>query len=67
MPTTPVDPTVADTMARVQARCYANPSSPHAPGRLAYQKLDESRSQILDDLNCPDATLIFTSGATEAH
>ena len=34
---------------------------------VLYQKLDESRSQILDDLNCPDATLIFISGATEAH
>ena len=65
--TTPVDPIVADTMARVQARWYANPSSPHAAGRRAYQKLDESRSQILNDLNCPDATLIFTSGATEAN
>ena len=42
--TTPVDPIVADTIARVQARCYANPSSPHAAGRRAYQKLDESRS-----------------------
>ena len=42
--TTPVDPIVADTMARAQARWYANPSSPHAADRRAYQKLDESRS-----------------------
>ncbi|MDB4365626.1 aminotransferase class V-fold PLP-dependent enzyme [Pirellulales bacterium] len=65
--TTPVDPIVADTMARIQTRCFANPSSPHAAGRRAYQKLDESRAQILEDLKCPDATLIFTSGATEAN
>ena len=65
--TTPVDPIVADTMARIQIRCFANPSSPHAAGRRAYQKLDESRAQILEDLKCPDATLIFTSGATEAN
>ena len=65
--TTPVDPIVANTMARIQIRCFANPSSPHAAGRRAYQKLDESRTQILKDLKCPDATLIFTSGATEAH
>ncbi len=65
--TTPVDPIVADTMARIQIRCFANPSSPHAAGRRAYQKLDESRTQILEDLKCPDATLIFTSGATEAN
>ena len=65
--TTPVDPIVADTMARIQTRCFANPVSPHAAGRRAYQKLDESRAQILEDLKCPDATLIFTSGATEAN
>lgn len=65
--TTPVDPIVADTMARIQTRCFANPSSPHAAGRRAYQKLDESRAQILEDLKCPDATLIFTSGATETN
>ena len=65
--TTPVDPIVADTMARIQTRCFANPSSPHAAGRRAYQKLDESRAQILEDLKCPDATLIFTSSATEAN
>ena len=65
--TNPVDPIVADTMARIQTRCFANPSSPHAAGRRAYQNFDKSRSQILNDLNCPDATLIFTSGATEAN
>ena len=54
-------------MARIQTRCFANPSGPHAAGRRAYQKLDESRAQILEDLKCPDATLIFTSGATEAN
>ena len=37
--TTPVDPIVADTMARIQTRCFANPSSPHAAARRAYQKL----------------------------
>ena len=30
-------------------------------------KLYESRAQILEDLKCPDATRIFTSGATEAN
>ena len=61
--TTPVDPIVADTMARIPTRCFANPSSPHAAGRRAYQKLDESRAQILEDLKCPDATLKFSHQA----
>jgi cysteine desulfurase len=65
--TTPVDPVVADTISRVQADCFANPSSPHRAGRRAHHILDESRVKILEYFDCPDATLIFTSGATEAN
>ncbi len=65
--TTPVDPIVADTITRIQADCFANPSSPHRAGRRAHHILDESRSKILEYFDCPEATLIFTSGATEAN
>ncbi len=65
--TTPIDPVVADTISRIQTDCFANPSSPHSAGRRAHHKLDEARIKILEDFNCPDATLIFTSGATEAN
>ena len=65
--TTPVDPVVADTISRVQADCFANPSSLHRAGRRAHHILDESRGKILEYFDCPDATLIFTSGATEAN
>ncbi len=65
--TTPVHSVVADTIFRVQADCFANPSSPHRAGRRAHHILDESRGKILEYFNCPDATLIFTSGATEAN
>lgn len=65
--TTPVDPIVADTISQIQADCFANPSSPHRAGRRAHHMLDESRGKILEYFDCPDATLIFTSGATEAN
>lgn len=65
--TTPLDPAVADCMSRVQAEVFANPSSPHAAGRRARRIVDEAREQILADLGCPTARLIFTSGATEAN
>ena len=65
--TTPIDPIVAETISRVQADCFANPSSPHSAGRRAHHRLDEARVKILEDFGCPDATLIFTSGATEAN
>ena len=65
--TTPIDPIIADTISRLQTECFANPSSPHSAGRRAHHRLDEARLKILEDLNCPDATLIFTSGATEAN
>ncbi|NBS32968.1 MAG: cysteine desulfurase [Planctomycetia bacterium] len=65
--TTPLDPEVADRVAQVQADVFGNPSSPHAPGRRARQLLDEAREQILADLGCSTAQLVFTSGATEAN
>ena len=65
--TTPIDPIVADTISRIQTDCFANPSSPHSAGRRAHHRLDEARVKILEDFGCPDATLIFTSGATEAN
>jgi cysteine desulfurase len=65
--TTPLDPEVADLIAKVQTDCFANPSSPHAAGRRARRIVDETREQVLADLGAPQAQLVFTSGATEAN
>jgi len=65
--TTPLDPEVAARVAQVQAEVFANPSSPHAAGRRARRIVDEAREQLLADLGCPTAQLVFTSGATEAN
>lgn len=44
---------------------WANPSSPHAEGRKAKQKLEDARERIKRSLGW-DGELIFTSGASEA-
>lgn len=44
---------------------WANPSSPHAEGRKAKQKLEDARDRIKRALDW-DGELIFTSGASEA-
>jgi cysteine desulfurase len=69
---TPVRPEVAEVMAQVTVEAFANPSSPHAAGRLAKRILEESRERILAAAGCRTAAgigerLVFTSGATEAN
>lgn len=44
---------------------WANPSSPHAPGRKARAALEDARSRIKSVLAWP-GEVIFTSGASEA-
>jgi cysteine desulfurase len=44
---------------------WANPSSPHAEGRKAKQKLEDARDRIKRSLGW-DGEVIFTSGASEA-
>ena len=69
---TPLRPEVAEAMAEAAARGYANPSSPHAAGRLAKTILEESRERILALAGGRGSgqqrdRLVFTSGATEAN
>jgi cysteine desulfurase len=70
--TTPLDPRVAEAMARAWRECGANPASQHAPGRAARRMLEEAREGILALLGAKttgmDADqLVFTSGGTEAN
>ena len=64
--TTPVDPIVADTMARVQARCYADPSSPHIT-TIAFPGIDRQAFMMaanLDDIAVATGTAC-ASGSQE--
>jgi cysteine desulfurase len=62
--TTPILPEAAAAMAEA-CRTWANPSSPHAEGRAVRAQLEDARRRIAAALGS-GATLIFTSGATEA-
>jgi len=62
--TTPILPEAAEAMAEA-CRTWANPSSPHAEGRATRAQLEDARRRIGAALGS-DATLVFTSGATEA-
>lgn len=67
--TTPVDPRVADVMARhlTLSGTYANPASrSHMQGWLAEQSVEIGRRQVADLIHADPREIIWTSGATES-
>lgn len=62
--TTPVLPVAREAMAR-GLELWANPSSPHGPGRAARAALEDARVRVKAALSW-SGDIIFTSGATEA-
>ena len=66
--TTPLLPAAREAMLR-GFDIWANPSSPHAPGRAARAALEDARARVKAALGWPKegkAEVIFTSGASEA-
>ncbi len=65
--TTPLKPAVREIMQQMLG-FTGNASSIHKAGRVARQRIEESRNQIARLVNAgPKAVIIFTSGATEAN
>jgi cysteine desulfurase len=64
--TTPVDPEVADAMARVFGDAHGNPSSIYAEGRAARALVDRAREDVAAAIGAEPAEIVFTSGGTEA-
>ncbi len=62
--TTPLLPTALDALLAGSA-IWANPSSPHAPGRAARAALEDARARIAAALGW-QGEVILTSGASEA-
>lgn len=62
--TTPLLPVARAAVAQA-LETWANPSSPHGPGRAARAALDDARSRIKAALGWT-GEIVFTSGATEA-
>ena len=64
--TTPLAPEARDAMLRwLSDDGFANPHSPHRPGRAAAAAVEVAREQVAA-LFPPGGRVIFTSGATEA-
>ena len=64
--TTPLDPEVAELMARVLREVSGNPSSIYAEGRQARALVDRAREEVAAAIGAEPAEIVFTSGGTEA-
>src|SRR4029077_1520333 len=64
--TTPVDPEVAEAMARVLRETHGNPSSIYAEGRAARAAVDRARDEVAAAINAEPGEIVFTSGGTES-
>src|SRR3954469_2029227 len=64
--TTPVDPAVAETIARVMTSEFGNASSVHHFGQRAKAILDEARSEVAALIGAQPSEVVFTSGGTES-
>jgi cysteine desulfurase len=64
--TTPVDPEVAEAMARVYRDVPGNPSSIYAEGQAARALVDAAREQVATAIGASPSEIVFTSGGTEA-
>lgn len=65
--TTPVDPRVAETMARAVVQVFGNPSSVHGYGQQARAAVDRARREVAALIEARPNEIIFTSGGTEAN
>lgn len=65
--TTPVHPSVIETMVKSLTEDYGNPSSIHAFGRSAHARLEKSREQIAQQIGAKADEIFFTSGGTESN
>ena len=64
--TTPVDPAVVQTMARILADDFGNASSVHHFGQRAKAVLDDARSLVATLVGGEPVEIVFTSGGTES-
>jgi cysteine desulfurase len=64
--TTPLDPRVAEEMARVAREFPGNPDSPHALGRAARARVAAARRSVAGEIEAQEEEIVFTSGGTES-
>ncbi|MFD1736695.1 cysteine desulfurase family protein [Bacillus salitolerans] len=64
--TSPVHPSVAESMLPYMTTVFGNPSSIHSFGRKSRQVIDQARESIAKLIGAKESEIIFTSGGTEA-
>lgn len=65
--TTPVDPRVIEAMLPFLKEHFGNPSSGHAPGRMAKEALEAARQKVASLLGAHASEIVFTSGGSESN
>jgi cysteine desulfurase len=65
--TTPLDPSVVDSMAGVMRGEFGNPSSSYPLGQRAKHLMEESRKEVALLLGCKGDEVVFTSGGSESN
>jgi cysteine desulfurase len=64
--TTPVLPEVTELMLRALEEDFGNPSSVHAAGRQAKERVEDARDRIAAAIGAGPGEIVFTGGGTEA-
>jgi cysteine desulfurase len=64
--TTPISAEVLETLNRVHAEFFGNPSSIHSYGQAAREIVEEARREVSALLDCDTKEVVFTSGGTES-
>ena len=65
--TTPVDPRVAEAMARWHTTAFGNPSSLHSLGRQAREAVETARAQVAALIGAKASQIVFVGSGTEAN
>lgn len=65
--TTPLDPSVVESMKPALSDVFGNPSSAHLPGIEARKMVENARLQVAGLLHCQPEEIVFTSGGTESN
>jgi len=64
--TSPMHPAAIEAYVEAASAGPSNPSSLHAPGRAARERISVARDAIAGLLNCAPTELVFTGGGTES-
>lgn len=64
--TTPIDPSVLDSMLTCLRDHFGNPSSAHVYGKTAHDAMEKARGQVAQLLGAEPDEIVFTSGGSEA-